>query len=55
MEIVKIENLTKIYGKDEVEVKAHDHVSFSISKGEFLAIFGPSVPANQPCCIYLGG
>ena len=42
MEILKVENLTKIYGKDENEVRALDGVSFSVNKGEFVAIIGPS-------------
>ena len=42
MEILKVENLTKIYGKGESKVVALDHVSFSIEKGEFVAIVGPS-------------
>ena len=42
MEILKIENLTKVYGSGENEVRALDGVSFSVEKGEFLAIIGPS-------------
>ncbi|MDD6078523.1 MAG: ATP-binding cassette domain-containing protein, partial [Clostridiales bacterium] len=42
MEILKIENLTKVYGAGENEVRALDGVSFSVDKGEFLAIIGPS-------------
>ena len=40
MEILKIENLTKVYGSGENEVRALDGVSFSVEKGEFLAIIG---------------
>ena len=36
MEILKVENLTKIYGKDSTKVVALDHVSFSVEKGEFV-------------------
>ena len=43
MEILKVENLTKIYGKDSTKVVALDHVSFSVEKGEFVAI----VQVNQ--------
>ena len=43
MEILKVENLTKIYGKDTTKVIALDDVSFSIEKGEFVAIVGASV------------
>ncbi len=42
MEILRVENLTKIYGSGENEVRALDRVSFSVEKGEFLAIIGPS-------------
>ncbi len=42
MEILRVENLTKIYGKGENEVKALDNVSFEVNKGEFVAIVGAS-------------
>ena len=42
MEILKIENLNKIYGKGENQVKAVDNVSFSVQKGEFVGIMGAS-------------
>lgn len=42
MEIVRVENLSKYYGKGDTMVKALDHVSFSIEEGEFVAIVGPS-------------
>jgi putative ABC transport system ATP-binding protein len=42
MEILKVDNLTKIYGAQDAKVIALDHVSFSVKKGEFLAIMGPS-------------
>ena len=38
MEILKVENLTKVYGKGESEVIALDHVTFSVERGEFVAI-----------------
>ena len=41
LEILKVEDLTKIYGNGENEVRAVDNVSFSVEKGEFLAIIGP--------------
>ena len=41
MSIVKVENLTKVYGKDNAQVVALDHVSFEVPKGQFLAIVGP--------------
>ena len=42
MEILKVENLTKVYGKENSNVVALDNVSFSIEKGEFVAIVGAS-------------
>ena len=42
MEILRVENLTKVYGKGENEVRELDGVSFSVEKGEFVAIIGPS-------------
>ena len=42
MEIVRVENLKKYYGKGDTCVKALDDVSFSIEKGEFVAIMGAS-------------
>ncbi|HHV17189.1 MAG TPA: ATP-binding cassette domain-containing protein, partial [Gelria sp.] len=40
MEILKVDNISKTYGKDENLVKALDGVSFSVEKGEFVAIIG---------------
>ena len=42
MGILKVENLTKIYGKDEAKVVALNDVSLEVEKGEFIAIIGPS-------------
>ena len=42
MKILKVENLKKVYGKGDSEVKAIDDVSFEIEEGEFVAIIGPS-------------
>ena len=55
MEILKIENLTKVYGSGENEVRALDGVSFSVEKGEFLAIIGPSGSGNSTLLHILGG
>ena len=42
MNILKIENLKKVYGSGETEVKALDDISFQVEEGEFIAIIGPS-------------
>ena len=42
MEILKVEHLSKIYGKGDTIVKAIDDISFSVEEGEFVAIIGPS-------------
>ena len=42
MEILKVENLSKIYGEGGTKVVALDNVSFSVNKGEFVAIVGAS-------------
>lgn len=55
MEILKIENLSKIYGKGETAVKALDNVSFSVNKGEFVAIIGPSGSGKSTLLHLLGG
>ncbi len=52
MEILKVENLTKVYGKGENEVRALNGVSFSVEKGDFVAIIGPSGSGNQLFCTH---
>ena len=55
MEILRVENLCKTYGKGENQVKALDNVSFSVDKGEFVAIIGPSGSGKSTLLHILGG
>ena len=55
MEILRVENLTKVYGKDAAQVVALDHVSFSVEKGEFVAIVGESGSGKSTLLHLIGG
>ena len=55
MKILEIKNLCKTYGKGETAVKALDNVSFSVEKGEFVAIIGPSGSGKSTLLHILGG
>lgn len=55
MEMLKIENLCKTYGKGENEVKALDDVSFTVPKGQMTAVIGPSGSGKSTLLHILGG
>lgn len=55
MNILEVKNLTKIYGHDENKVVALDHVSFTVEKGEFIAIVGSSGSGKSTLLHLIGG
>ena len=55
MELMQIQHLSKVYGQGENQVRAVDDISFTVEKGEFLAIIGPSGSGKSPLLHILGG
>ncbi len=55
MEILKVEHLSKVYGSGDTAVKALDDITFSVEKGEFVAIIGPSGSGKSTLLHMLGG
>ena len=55
MEILRVENVSKVYGKGNTLVHALNNVSFKVSKGEFVAIVGPSGSGKSSLLHILGG
>jgi putative ABC transport system ATP-binding protein len=55
MEILRVENLTRVYGSGETAVRALDNVSFSVEKGDFVAIIGPSGSGKSTLLHTIGG
>lgn len=55
MEMLRVESLTKLYGEGENQVRALDGVSFSVNKGQFVAIIGPSGSGKSTLLHILGG
>ena len=55
MEILKVHNLSKVYGKGDTQIKAIDGVSFNVEKGEFVAIVGPSGSGKSTLLHIMGG
>ena len=55
MEILRVEKLSKVYGKGESKVTAIDNISFSVEKGEFVAIVGASGSGKSTLLHLIGG
>ncbi len=55
MEILRVENLSKVYGEGSTKVVALDNLSLNVKKGEFVAIVGPSGSGKSTLLHLLGG
>ncbi len=55
MAVLEVKDLTKIYGKDNTEIRALDHISFKVEKGEFVAIIGASGSGKSTLMNLVGG
>jgi putative ABC transport system ATP-binding protein len=55
VEILKVHNLSKVYGKGDTQIKALDDISFNVEKGEFVAIVGPSGSGKSTLLHIMGG
>lgn len=52
MEILSVQNCSRFYGRGALQIAALDHVSFTVNKGEFVAIVGPSGSGKSTLSIF---